>query len=102
VTCNWCLRLPLEVLEWNGGIISSTPTKTTERRDRGARGGGNSSPPSPHPLIEKLLFYCFHGPGTPLFPVTPEQVYRRIYFEALDLIVSSIEERLDQPSFKAF
>ena len=42
------------------------------------------------------------GTGTPLFPVTPEQVYRRIYFEALDLIVSSIEERFDQPSFKAY
>ena len=34
--------------------------------------------------------------------MTPEQVYRRIYFEALDLIVSSIEERFDQPSFKAY
>ena len=33
------------------------------------------------------------GTRTPFFPVTPEQVYRRIYFEALDLIVSSIEER---------
>ena len=42
------------------------------------------------------------GTGTPLFPVTPEQVYRRIYFEALDLIVSSIEERFDQPSFKDY
>ena len=42
------------------------------------------------------------GTGTPLFPVTPEQVYRRIYFEALDLIVSSIEECFDQPSFKAY
>ena len=40
--------------------------------------------------------------GTPLFPVTPEQVYPRIYFEALDLIVSSIEEHFDQPSFKAY
>ena len=34
--------------------------------------------------------------------MTPVQVYRRIYFEALDLIVSSIEERFDQPSFKAY
>ena len=42
------------------------------------------------------------GTGTPLFPVTPVQVYRRIYFEALDLIVSSIEERFDEPSFKAY
>ena len=42
------------------------------------------------------------GTGKPLFPVTPEEVYRRIYFEALDLIVSSIEERFDQPSFKAY
>ena len=60
--------------------------------------------------IEKLLFYCcltapgrFEvGTGTPLFPVTPEQVYRRMCFEALDFIVSSIEERFDQPSFKAY
>ena len=37
-----------------------------------------------------------------LFTVTPEQVYRRIYFEALDLIVSSIEERFVQPSFQAY
>ena len=42
------------------------------------------------------------GTGTPFFPVTPEQVYQRIYFEALDLIVSSIEKRFDQPSCKAF
>ena len=42
------------------------------------------------------------GTGTPLFPVTPVQVYRRIYFEALDLIVLSFEERFDQPSFKAY
>ena len=34
--------------------------------------------------------------------MTSEHVYRRIYFEALDLIVSSIEERFDQPSFKAY
>ena len=37
-----------------------------------------------------------------MFPVTPEQLYRRICFEALDLIVSSIEERFDLPSFKAY
>ena len=36
------------------------------------------------------------GTGTALFPVTPEQVYRRIYFEALDFTVSSVEERFDQ------
>ena len=42
------------------------------------------------------------GAGTPFFPVTPEQVYRRIYFEALDLMVSSIEKRFDQPSCKAY
>ena len=34
--------------------------------------------------------------------MTPEQLYRRICFEALDLIVSSIEERFDLPSFKAY
>ena len=34
--------------------------------------------------------------------MTPEQVYRRIYFEALDLIVSSIVEHFDQTSYKAY
>ena len=82
-------------------------------RDRGAGGGGlgGLQPPPPPPpnnfgkiffSIAKLLFYCCPtapgrfevATGTPLFPVTPEQVYRRIYFEALDLIVSPIEERL--------
>ena len=37
-----------------------------------------------------------------MFPVTPQQVYRSIYFEALDFVVSSIEERFDQTSFKAY
>jgi hypothetical protein len=30
-----------------------------------------------------------------------EDLYRKIYYEALDLIVSAINERFDQPSFKA-
>jgi hypothetical protein len=29
-------------------------------------------------------------------------LYRKIYYEALDLIVSVINERFDQPSFKAY
>ena len=78
-----------------------------------SRGAGGASPNNFRKIfisIENLLFYCcltapgrFEvGTGTPLFPVTPEQVHRRIYFDALDLIVSSIEERFDQPSFEAY
>ena len=33
------------------------------------------------------------GTGTSSFSVTPEEAYRRIYFEALDLILSALEER---------
>lgn len=42
------------------------------------------------------------GQGAPSFPTKPEELYRRVYFEALDLIIASITERFDQPSFKAY
>ena len=75
-------------------------------RDRGAGGAGGASAPPPPIILEKNNKRApgrFEvGTETPLFPVTPAQVYRRIYFEALDLIESSIEERFDQPSFKAY
>ena len=35
-------------------------------------------------------------------PSTPRDHYRQIYFEALDLLISHIEERLNQPSFKIY
>ena len=41
------------------------------------------------------------GQGAPSFPQTSEELYRRVYFEALDLIIASITERFNQPSFKA-
>lgn len=42
------------------------------------------------------------GEGEPWHPETSEEMYRKIFYEALDLIVSAINERFDQPSFKAF
>lgn len=33
------------------------------------------------------------------FPSTPEEHYRRIYFEALDLVVACIQECFDQPGY---
>ena len=41
------------------------------------------------------------GSGQPTFPETPKDHYRRIYFEAIDLIVNAIEQRFSQPSFAA-
>ena len=38
------------------------------------------------------------GSGQPTFPETLEDHYRRIYFEALDLMVNEIEQRFSQPS----
>ncbi|CAB3991856.1 Hypothetical predicted protein [Paramuricea clavata] len=38
----------------------------------------------------------------PWYTETSEDLYRKIYYEALDLIVSAINERFDQPSFKAY
>ncbi|CAB4030796.1 zinc finger MYM-type 1-like [Paramuricea clavata] len=42
------------------------------------------------------------GEGEPWYPKTSEDLYRKICYEALDLIVSAINERFDQPSFKAY
>lgn len=36
------------------------------------------------------------------FPVSPKEEYRRVYFEALDLAVTSICSRFDQKGFKIF
>ena len=35
-------------------------------------------------------------------PTTPEQYLRQQYFENLDLIISSIKDRFNQPTFMAF
>ena len=43
------------------------------------------------------------GQGALSFLKTSEELYQRVYFEALDLIVASItKRRFDQPSFKAY
>ena len=36
------------------------------------------------------------------FPESVEDLYRRIYFEALDLVVCGIKERFDQPGYKVY
>ena len=38
------------------------------------------------------------GTGEPTYPVTAQDYYRRIYFEAIDLI----DQRFDQPSFDSY
>ena len=90
-------------------MIGEHAFEQTKKIKQVPRSRGRFSAPLPPPnnfgkknSIKKLLFYCFHRTGTPLCPVTPEQENRRIYFEALDLIGSPIEERFDQPSFKAY
>ena len=42
------------------------------------------------------------GSGAPSFPEDPKDLYRKVYFEALDQIISSIRERFKQPSFVAY
>ena len=41
------------------------------------------------------------GEGNPYFHETPEDNYRQIYFEAVDIVVASIEDRFEQPGFHA-
>lgn len=42
------------------------------------------------------------GQAEPSFPETSEDLYHRVYFEALDSIIAAITERFDQPSFQVY
>ena len=42
------------------------------------------------------------GAGPPSYPTTPQEHYRRIYFEAIGLMVNPIDNRFDQASFKVY
>ena len=42
------------------------------------------------------------GTGEPTYPVTAQGYYRRIYFEAIDLMMNAIDQRFDQPSFDTY
>ena len=42
------------------------------------------------------------GTGEPTYPVTAQYYYRRIYFEAIDLMMNVIDQRFDQPSFDTY
>ena len=42
------------------------------------------------------------GTGEPTYPATAQDLYRRIYLEAIDLMVNAIDQRFDQPSFATY
>ena len=42
------------------------------------------------------------GTGPPSYPTTPQEHYRRIYFEAIDLMVNAIDNRFNQASFDVY
>ena len=43
-----------------------------------------------------------HWNAEPEFPETAQAHYRRIYFEAFDLIISCIKDRFDQPGYRTY
>lgn len=42
------------------------------------------------------------GGASPEFPSTVEELYRPQYYEALDLIIQAIDDRFNQPGYKAY
>ena len=42
------------------------------------------------------------GCGEPSHPQSPKDMYRRFYFEALDLVISAINNRFDQPGYQTY
>ncbi len=50
----------------------------------------------------KVLRRFEQGSAPAEFAVSPKEEYRRVYFKALDLAVTSIRSRFDQKGFKTF
>ena len=42
------------------------------------------------------------GESEPSFSSTPKQYYRRVYYEALDLVTNAITDRFNQPGFRVY
>ena len=42
------------------------------------------------------------GTAGPTYPSTARDHYRKLYFEAVDYLTSSIKERFNQPAFKMY
>ena len=42
------------------------------------------------------------GAGAPSYPKTAKDHFRRVYYEAIDLIVSAIDQRFNQESFSSY
>ena len=42
------------------------------------------------------------GAGAPSYPKTAQDHFRRVYYEANDLIVSAIDQRFNQESFSSY
>jgi hypothetical protein len=42
------------------------------------------------------------GNAEPVYPPTARDHYRKVYFEAVDHLISSVKERFDQPAFKVY
>ena len=61
---------------------------------------GVEEPQPPHRCKTPRRFETGNAP--PEFPSTVEDHYRRIYFEALDLVLQSIKERFDQPGYRIY
>ena len=76
----------------NAGKQVNCPTNVAEKRKR--------------PDYQSLInFFQVDGYETNVeehYVQSPDEFYCVIYFEALDLIISSIKSRFNQPSFKAF
>ena len=59
-----------------------------------------SEPALPRPKQAPSRFEI--GTGPPWYPTTPQEHYRHIYFEAIDLMVNAIDNRFNQASFDVY
>lgn len=58
--------------------------------------------PNYRSIVDHMQIDGYPATGEPHHPETAEEYYRQQYFETLDLIISSVKDRFDQPVFVAF
>ena len=52
--------------------------------------------------VHKDFLKFFIGTGALSYPTTPQDHYRRVYFEAIDLMVNAIDLRFNQASYRVY
>ena len=67
-----------------------------------ALGANEPTLPRKRKQPKKLTDYVGYGPAKAAHPVEPKELYRKHYYEAVDLAINCIKDRFDQKDFRTY